>query len=197
MLASISKKHFINEPEIEFLPDGQMLASGRGDYVKGSFQQIIGIPKTSTIISTAQKPYTTWYESAETQITRLDGPAMFRYNGHIYAIGRSHPYFGAIFPGRGAILGKKRTAIFEACPAGLVHITDLPSCGDTSYAGIVLKDGYAYIAYYTNNIKKDIIWLFGMLEPSEIRMAKIAMDKFEHAANLLQNHLLAEPPKSG
>jgi len=190
MTATISKERFINEPEIEFLPDGQLLASGRADYIKGSFQQIIGIPRTSTIISTAQPPYTTWKTTAETQITRLDGPAMFRHNGHIYAVGRAHPYFGAIFPRRGAVLGKKRTAIFEACPAGLVHITDLPSCGDTSYAGVVLREGYAYIAYYTNNIKKDFIWLFGMLEPSEIRMAKIEVNKLEQAANLLQNRLL-------
>ena len=189
LIATISKERFINEPEIEFLPDGQLLASGRGDYIKESFQQIIGVPSTSTIISTAQPPYATWQTTAETQITRLDGPAMFHHNGHIYAVGRGHPYFGATFPRRGAVLGKKRTAIFEASPAGLFHLTDLPSCGDTSYAGVVLRDGFAYIAYYTNNIKKDFIWLFGMLEPSEIRMAKIVITELEHAADLAQTHL--------
>ncbi len=187
MIATISKGRFINEPEIEFLPDGRLIASGRGDYLKGSVQQIIGIPQVSTVICVAQPPYTSWQETTETQLTRLDGPVMFNYNGRVYAIGRAHPYSGAIFPRRGAVLGKKRTAIFEVCPTGLTHLTDLPSCGDTSYAGVVIKNGFVYIAYYTNNISKDFIWLIGMMEPSEIRMAKIAISSLELTAELIQN----------
>jgi hypothetical protein len=189
MIATISKERFINEPEIEFLPDGQMLACGRGDYLKGSFQQIIGIQNISTIISLSQPPYTAWKETAKTQTTRLDGPVMFRHGQRIYAVGRAHPYFGGIFPKRGAVLSKKRTAIFEAYPSGLIHITDLPSSGDTSYAGVVLRNGSAYIAYYTNNIKKDFIWLFGMMEPSEIRIAKVEMSELEQAAELALDSL--------
>jgi hypothetical protein len=67
----------------------------------------------------------------------------------------------------------------------------LPSCGDTSYAGAVLKDGFAYIAYYTNDIKKNYIWLFGMMEPSEIRLAKIALDALERIADKESPHALS------
>jgi len=186
MIASISRGRFINEPEVEFLPDGCLLASGRGDYLKGSFHQIIGIPQTSTVISIAPPPYTDWQETAETQLTRLDGPVMFSHHDRIYAVGRAHPYSDTFFPRRGAVLAKKRTAIFLANSMGLIHITDLPSCGDTAYAGVVLRDGYVYIAYYTNNIKRDFIWLFGMLEKSEIRMVRITLDDLEREAEIVQ-----------
>lgn len=183
-IATISTGRFINEPEIEFLPDGRLLATQRGDYLKESAHQIIGIPQTSTVISVSEPPYTIWTETAETQLTRLDGPVMFSHHGKTYAVGRAHPYSGGLFPRRGAVLSKKRTALYEVRPAGLTHLTDLPSCGDTSYAGVVLKDGYAYIAYYTNDIRKDYIWLFGMLEPSEIRLVKIALSDLEKIANV-------------
>jgi hypothetical protein len=178
-VATIRKGQFINEPEIEFLSDGSLLATGRADYNKNNFDQVIGIPKSSTFLSLAEPPYTRWQDTAEDQLTRLDGPVMFRYRQHIYAVGRAHPYHGARFPRRCAVLGKKRTAIFEVHPEGLIHISDLPSSGDTSYAGVVLRDGFAYISYYTSKIQRDPIWLFGMLDPSEIRLAKIDLEKLE------------------
>jgi hypothetical protein len=64
-------------------------------------------------------------------------------------------------------------------------VGDLPSCGDTSYAGVILKDDFAYIAYYTNDINRDMIWLIGMMEPSEIRMVKVALYDLERAADQL------------
>jgi hypothetical protein len=178
-VADISIGRFVNEPEIEFLPDGRMLATGRADYRKKSFHQVIGIPQTSTIISVAEPPYTQWKETGESLVTRLDGPVMFSHNGRVYAVGRAHPHNGAVFPRRGAVISKKRTALYEVRLDGLTHISDLPSCGDTSYPGTVVKDGFVYIAYYTSNIRKDYIWLFGMLEPTEIRIAKIPLTDLE------------------
>lgn len=55
----------------------------------------------------------------------------------------------------------------------------------------MLKDGFAYIAYYTNDIKKNYIWLFGMMEPSEIRLAKIALDALERIADKESPHALS------
>jgi hypothetical protein len=178
-VATISEGRFVNEPEIEFLPDGRMLATGRADYRKKSIHQIIGIPQTSTVISVAEPPYIQWQETGESLVTRLDGPVMFSHKGRIYAVGRAHPHNGAVFPRRGAVLSKKRTAIYEVHLDGLTHISNLPSCGDTSYPGAVVKDGFVYIAYYTNDIRKDYIWLFGMIEPTEIRMAKIPLKDLE------------------
>jgi hypothetical protein len=188
MLASITRDRLINEPEIEFLDDDRLLATGRADYFKTACIQVMGSQQSSTVICIALPPYTSWQETAETHTTRLDGPVMFRHNRHIYAIGRSHPVSSrAIFPRAGSVFGKKRTAIFEVLPTGLTHITDLPSCGDTSYGGVVIKDDFAYIAYYTNDVKHDFIWLLGMIEKTEIRMVKIKLDTIEYTADKLLN----------
>jgi hypothetical protein len=188
-IATIAIDRYINEPEIEFLPDGRLIATQRTDYCKESFHQLVGIPQTSTVISVSEPPYTEWSETAETQLTRLDGPVMFSHNGRVYGVGRAHPYNGAIFPRHGAVLAKKRTALYEVSPDGLTHISDLPSCGDTSYAGVVLRDGFVYIAYYTNDIHKDLRWLFGMMEPSEIRMVRIALNDLERVAKQMSSEL--------
>jgi len=54
-----------------------------------------------------------------------------------------------------------------------VHLSDLPSAGDTSYAGVVRRDGHLYVDYYTSRIDRDFPWLLGMFLPSEVRMARI------------------------
>jgi hypothetical protein len=58
----------------------------------------------------------------------------------------------------------------------LSYLSDLPSAGDTSYAGVVLRDGFAYIDYYTSAIERDYPWLLGMFLPTDIRMARISLD---------------------
>ena len=181
-VATIQSGRYISEPEIEFLPNKALLAVGRADYNKQDFQQIIGIRQSSTIISIAECPYTTWKECAEDQTTRLDGCVMFSYHGRLYAIGRSHPYYGAVFPQRGAVLGKKRTAIYEVLPTGLRYLSDLPSAGDTGYAGVVLQEEKAYISYYTSNFRHDPLWLFGMMEPSQIQIACLELTSLEKIA---------------
>lgn len=191
-IALIHHGHYVSEPEIEFMEDGSLLAIHRADYDKGDFHQVIGIPQSSTFISTAAPPYKAWKDTAEDQTTRLDGAVMFRYNNRVYAIGRSHPYHNTVFPRRGAVLGKKRTAIYQVRPQGLLHISDLPSAGDTSYAGVVLKDGYLTASYYTSDIRRDQIWLFGMLEPSQIRMVRINLNLLERWAHAVDPALSQE-----
>jgi hypothetical protein len=194
-VATIESGGYVNEPEIEFWSDGTLLATGRGEYEKNTLKQLLGIPRSSTTISQAAPPYTAWQRTAETQLTRLDGPVMFRHNGRIYAVGRAHPHFNRIFPRRGAALAKKRTALYEVHPTGLTLISYLPSCGDTSYAGVLMRQDCVYIAYYTNDIRKDYLWLFGMMEPTEIRMVKIALADLERAADLAgAPHPLTETP---
>jgi hypothetical protein len=61
-----------DETEIEFLPDGRMLATARLEYGEG--EVIFGDPKGATLITVAEPPYTTWTPTAESLVTRLDGP---------------------------------------------------------------------------------------------------------------------------
>ena len=64
-----------------------------------------------------------------------------------------------------------------------MRLTDLPSCGDTSYAGVVVKDDVLYTCYYTSDIRRDPPWIIGMLDPSSIRMARVPMEALEAAGS--------------
>ncbi len=168
-----------DETEIEFLPDGRMLATARLEYGEG--EVIFGDPKGSTLISVAEPPYTSWTPRVESLVTRLDGPYLFPYHGHIFAVGRYQPNPGKEGPltDQGSILAPKRTALFEVRENGLVYLTDLPSAGDTAYVGLVIEGDTAYASYYTSPIDHDYVWILGMLSPSAVRMAKIDLKAAE------------------
>ena len=56
-----------------------------------------------------------------------------------------------------------------------MFLSDLPSAGDTSYAGVVLRDGALFASYYTSDPTRDWPWLLGMFLRSEIRMARVEL----------------------
>ena len=63
-----------------------------------------------------------------------------------------------------------------------MYLTDLPSAGDTSYAGIVQRGNDLYVDYYTSDVNHDWFWLMGMVSPSEIRMARVNLPALEKLA---------------
>jgi hypothetical protein len=159
-----------DETDIEFFPDGRMLATARLEVT----DNLLGHPEASTLIAVATEPYTVW-DRKKSYVTRLDGPNLFSHAGRIYAIGRRHEgadrfpfHFGSIF-------GRKRTALYRVEPEGLTHLSDFPSAGDTSYAGVVQRDEDLYVCYYTSDIRKDYPWILGMLAPTHIRMARFPL----------------------
>ncbi len=166
-----------DETAIVFLPDGRMLATARLE-VAGYF---FGDNRGNTLIATARPPFMTW-NYANSTVTRLDGPALFLYNGRVYAVGRYQP--GKKPPGfeTGSILSKKRTSLFLVEEDRLVWLSDLPSDGDTSYAGVVTRGDDLYISYYTSPVKRDYPWIMGMLSPSNIMMAQVSLTKLEALA---------------
>ena len=87
------------------------------------------------------------WKQTKSDVTRLDGPVLFSYNGRIYAVGRYQPKIGFLTR-HGSILSRKRTSIFLVEEDKLIWLSDLPSAGDTSYGGIVIKDNYLYVCYY-------------------------------------------------
>jgi hypothetical protein len=56
-----------------------------------------------------------------------------------------------------------------------VWLSDLPSAGDTSYAGAVLQGGVLFADYTTSRSDRDWPWLLGMLLATDIRMAKLSV----------------------
>jgi hypothetical protein len=160
-----------DETDIEFLPDGRLLATTRleitPDTLLGNFEACTGI-------GVAEPPYQRWVEH-RSQVTRLDGPALFSHAGRVFAVARHQPEPRGFLTRLGGVLSRKRTSLFRVEPERLVHLSDLPSAGDTSYAGTVLRDGFLWVDYYTSRIDRDYPWLLGMFLPTAIRMARIPL----------------------
>ncbi len=166
-----------DETAIMFLPGGRMLATARLE-VSGYY---FGDNRGNTLIATAEPPFMTWSYQHST-VTRLDGPALFSYNGRVYAVGRYQPGKKPFLFETGSILARKRTSLFLVEEDRLVWLSDLPSDGDTSYAGVVVRGDDAYVSYYTSSIKRDFPWIIGMLSKSDIMMAKVDLKKLEALA---------------
>ena len=165
-----------DETAIKFLNDGRIIATTRLE--AGS--SIFGSPQAGTLISVAAAPFTSWTEITRSRVTRLDGPTLFGVGDQVYAVGRHQPQVTSPIQGMGSALSRKRTAIYlvKENAEGLIHLTDLPSCGDTSYAGVVTANGMVFISYYTNDPRRDYSWILGMLLPTRIQIAEIEIEKF-------------------
>jgi hypothetical protein len=168
---------FNDETDIEFLPDGRLLATARLE-VAGYY---FGDNRGNTLIAVASPPYTEWTENHST-VTRLDGPYLFSYNGRVYAAGRYQPGKKPFMFETGSILSKRRTSLYLVQEDGLIRLSDLPSAGDTSYPGVVIRGDDAYISYYTSSITHDFPWIIGMLSRSDIMMAKVNLKELEALA---------------
>lgn len=165
-----------DETEICVIPNGSMVMIARG----GVNANMWGYdPDGYTLIGTSSPPYMDW-RLARSYETRLDGPCLFRIGERTYACGRRH-VGGARY--MGSAWGKKRTALYLVLADRLLFLFDLPSCGDTSYAGAIV-DGYnVLLSYYTSPPKKDYRWLMGMLLKSSIEMARFKIEDIEKLAN--------------
>jgi hypothetical protein len=109
-------------------------------------------------------------------VTRLDGPNLFRVGDAIFAVARHQPEPRGVLTRLGSVLSRKRTSIFRVEPERLVWLSDLPSAGDTSYAGVVPSGSDLWIDYYTSRSDRDFPWLLGMFLPSSIDMARVPVD---------------------
>ncbi|NQU07747.1 MAG: hypothetical protein HQ583_04230, partial [Candidatus Abyssubacteria bacterium] len=107
-------------------------------------------------------------------------PYLFQVGERTYACGRRHVGESAYM---GSVWGAKRTSLYLVEPDRLVFLSDLPSCGDTSYAGVVVEKGGVLISYYTGPPERDYIWLLGMLSNSSVEMAHIKIDALERLAD--------------
>jgi hypothetical protein len=165
-----------DETDFEILDDGRILATSR---LEGAEHDAwFGDRGGATLLSVAPAPYTDWRRTHDLK-ARLDGPCLFRFAGRVYAVGRYEPEPRGFLFQMGSILSRKRTALYLVEPAGLRVLGILPSAGDTSYAGVVLHDGYLYTSYYTSRVDRDYPWIVGMLLASEVRMARMPLAGLE------------------
>jgi hypothetical protein len=160
-----------DETDIEFLPDGRLLATARLEVEPDT---LLGNAAASTLLAVAEPPYTSWSKTKST-VTRLDGPALFSHDGRIFAVARFQPGARGYLTQLGSVFSRKRTALFEIKPESIDWLSDLPSAGDTSYAGVVLRDGFLWTEYYTSRTDRDYPWLLGMFLPTDLWMARIPL----------------------
>jgi hypothetical protein len=175
----------VTETDIVFRPDGTMLTTARIEMQPTS--RWGHHPEGHTLIGIAAAPYTDWTLSRSYE-TRLDGPCLFQVGERTYACGRRHvdspEYMGSAW-------GRKRTSLYLVLPDRLVFLSDLPSCGDTAYAGAVVDGEKVLISYYTSPRGRDYFWLMGMLSNSAIEMAAFGTENLEK----LTEEKLAEQPR--
>jgi hypothetical protein len=182
-----------DETAIEFLPDGRLLATARLEVEPDTLR---GNADASTLIAVAEPPYTRWSKT-RSRVTRLDGPVLFRHAGRIYAVARFQPGARGPLTRLGSVFARKRTSLFRVEPERLSWLSDLPSAGDTAYAGAVLRDGWLWTEYYTSRIDRDYPWLLGMFLPTELRMARLRLDALAALADRQARPASAFPLQAG
>lgn len=132
---------FANEVNVDFLPDGTMVALIRRD--GGDKQGYIG---------TAPPPYTSDWSLVPTG-HQLGGPEFIRLpDGRLYAGSRSYP------GGAQCVLARMTTTSYTP------QLT-LPSGGDCSYPGMVWHEDAIWMSYYSSHEEKTSIYLARIAVP--------------------------------
>lgn len=157
------------ETELTFMPGGMLLALVRMD---GTDDELFGnVGRLRTKICWAAPPYGSFSCPAEFDGQRLDGPVSFFWQGRLFVIARKH-FIGPE--------DKKRTSLFEITgdfDGGALAIQEwgeLPSAGDTSYAGVAMVDAtHAVVSWYSGDLEADRPWILGMFDPTNIWLGTI------------------------
>jgi hypothetical protein len=165
----------LDETALEFLPDGRALLAIRSEAGGG----LLGAEQAGTLLLSSEPPYTQWAEPVSSRVTRLDSPNLFRVGDRVLAVGRHQPRISRPFHLPGSTLSRKRTALFLVTPGQLTYLSDLPSAGDTAYAGVAQQEGRLLVSYYSSTLKRDYPWLLGMFCSTSIQLASIDLAGLE------------------
>jgi hypothetical protein len=152
------------ETELVFMPSGRMLALVRTD---GTDSELLGVSgRLRTQICSAMPPYDTFTCPAVFDGQRLDGPLAFSWNSRVFVVARKHLQDGS---------GRKRTALFELTgtleggPLGIKEWGEIPSAGDTAYAGYAMVDANrAVLGWYSGDLYTDRPWVIAMFDITDI-----------------------------
>jgi hypothetical protein len=146
------------EAELIFSPSGERLLAlvrmdGDDEHLFGNHGDL------RTKVCWARKPFKRFSCPAELKGVRLDGPVAFYWSGRLFVIARKH------IKGEGV---RKRTALYEITgnleggPIGIREHGELPSAGDTSYAGVARIAGSRFLAtWYSSPLAGDPSWIVG------------------------------------
>jgi hypothetical protein len=162
------------EAELVFSPSGKrMLALVRMD---GTDAELLGnAGRLRTKVCWSKRPYKSFTCPQDLNGVRLDGPVAFYWGKRLFVVARKHL--------QGPDL-HKRTALYEirgnleGGPLGIREWGELPSAGDTSYAGVVpLGDGRFLATWYSSPVVEDPSWLVGFAGPTDIWRATFDLSR--------------------
>jgi hypothetical protein len=162
------------ETELTFMPDGRLLALVRMD---GKDTDLLGdVGPLRTKICWSVSPYASFACPAEFDHERLDGPISFFSGDRLFVVARKHVQMGT---------DKKRTDLYEITgdflTGGTIGIRDwgeLPSAGDTSYAGIAALDSTHFlVSWYASDLKSDPPWVTAMYGPTDIWLGTLDISR--------------------
>jgi hypothetical protein len=162
------------EAELIFSPSGRrMLALVRMD--GNDFELFGNRGRLRTKVCWAERPYDSFTCPQELDGVRLDGPVAFWWKKRLFVIARKH------LPGDQI---RKRTALYEITgnleggPIGIVEWGELPSAGDTSYAGIARIGGPRFLAtWYSSPLAGDPSWITGFFGQTDIWQAELDLSR--------------------
>lgn len=166
------------ETELTFMPKGKMLALVRmdGDPNKAEYLDPAAPgARQRTKVCWSSPPFTKFDCPQELGDARLDGPVTFWWKNRLFVVARSHlPQI------------KKRTSLFELTgdfdggALTLKNWGDLPSAGDTSYAGVAPVDDTKFlVSWYSSDVPDDPNWLYGMLGLTDIWTATLDLSRLQ------------------
>jgi hypothetical protein len=151
------------ETELTFMPSGKLMALVRMD---GTDAELLGDEgRLRTKVCWSDAPYTTFACPDELDGQRLDGPLTFFWQGRLFVVARKHL--------QGT--GRKRTSLFElggnldGGPLTIKEWGEIPSAGDTSYAGVAMTDPtHAVLSWYSGDLVADRPWVLGIFDLTSI-----------------------------
>ncbi len=157
------------ETELAITPGGRMLGIVRTD---GTDDELLGDQgRLRTKLCWADAPYGAFTCPSEIDGQRLDGARHFWVDGRLFVVARKH-----LQPSL-----RKRTSLFELVgdlekgPLRAIEWAELPSSGDTSYAGVVrLADPQRFLlSWYSGDLASDPPWPASMLSNTDVWTATL------------------------
>ncbi|MDJ0790050.1 MAG: hypothetical protein QNK05_24910 [Myxococcota bacterium] len=151
---------------------------------EGNLVALVRVEARGALVCTAPADRLERWDCDETPY-RHDSPLLFQDEGRFFALARRN-LGGPIESGPGFWpdqlrflyaqlrywFARKRTTLYELLPEErrMVPLVDLPSAGDTAFAGIVpLGEGRFWVANYTSPIEElDPPWVVGQSRPTRI-----------------------------
>jgi hypothetical protein len=161
------------ETELVFVPSGKLLALVRMD---GTDNELLGGEgRLRTKVCWAAPPFTSWDCARELTGVRLDGPVAWWHGARLFVVARKHYREEQ---------ARKRTALYELTgdldggDLVIVEHGELPSSGDTAYAGVAPIDRDRYlVTWYTSPLPSDPPWLLGVLGPTDVWQATLDLSR--------------------